>query len=40
VHAGGERTLEFELAAFEEELRVADGLLVDFGGGEFFNAGA
>ena len=40
MHAGGEGALEFGLAAFEEELRIADGLLVDLGRGEFFDAGA
>ena len=39
-HARGERTLQFDVAAFEKELRVADGLLVDLRRGEAFNAGA
>ena len=39
-HARGEGALELGVAAFKEELRVADGLLVGFGRGEAFDAGA
>ena len=39
-HARGERAFQFGLAAFEEELRVADGLPVDLGRGEALDAGA
>ena len=39
-HARGECALKFGLAAFEKELCVANGLLVDLGSGEFFDAGA
>ncbi len=34
------RALQFGVAALKEELRVADGLLVYFGGSQSFNAGA
>ena len=40
LHAGGEDLLELVGAAFEEELDVADGLFVDLGCGEAFDAGA
>ncbi len=39
-HAGCERAFKFGVAAFEEELRVADGLLVCLGSDEAFDAGA
>jgi hypothetical protein len=39
-HARGERALQLGVAAFEKELRVADGLLVGLGRGEAFDAGA
>ena len=39
-HARGERALQLGVAAFEEELRVADGLRVGLGRGEAFDAGA
>ena len=38
-HARGEGALQLGVAAFEKQLRVADGLLVGFGRGEAFNAG-
>ena len=39
-HAGGERALQLSVAAFEKELRVAHGFLVDLGRGKAFDAGA
>ena len=38
-HAGGEEFLKLVGAAVKEELHVADGLLVDLGGGEVLHAG-
>ena len=39
-HARGEGALQLGVAAFEKQLRVADGVLVGFGRGEAFNTRA
>jgi hypothetical protein len=39
-HAGGEGTLEFGVAALEEQPGIADGVRVEFRGGKAFDAWA